>query len=79
MMAWRQMRRCSATECQGLDAGIVGSGNDVRREVLNGSRLKAGQEAWSEATMFGIRDIPVHQGSRVNTWPASHALVQALP
>jgi hypothetical protein len=40
MVAGREMRSCSATERQHLDAGVVRSGNDVRGEILDGSGLE---------------------------------------
>ena len=43
VVARRQMRGCSTTECQHLDAGDACGRNDVCCEVLYSSRLEAGQ------------------------------------
>jgi hypothetical protein len=43
MVARREMRSCSASECQHLDAGIVRGGNDMCGEILDGSRLETSQ------------------------------------
>ena len=77
MVAGREMGSCSAAKRQHLDASVVRRGNDMRREILDGSGLETKSAASQGQESFIT--VPVHQESQANTWLATHALGQALP